>query len=104
MGRRSFKQRLKVNGEYSSVKEVVAAGERAAALGHHAPAAVVLGETGPVGEHGGAAAIAAAAGGTGAAAGAPGTALALLPAAGSTQLSMRYKTPVPVLQPEWHAP
>jgi WD40 repeat protein len=106
VGCRSFKQGLKVNGEYSSVKEVVAAGERAAALGHHAPAAVVLGETGPVCEHGGAAAIAAAAaaGDTGAAAGAPGTALSLLPAAGSTQLSMRYKTPVPVLQPEWHAP
>ena len=106
----SFRQQLKLDTEYSLVKHLPKAGERSAAPGGGEAGApgvlgttleavggmtVALGGPGP-----------AALGGAGAAAAATATssAMVLAPQRSDSQLSIRHKVPVPVLQPEWHAP
>jgi pleiotropic regulator 1 len=101
----SFRQQLKLNTEYALVKGMPKAGARTAAPGG-GEAAAQLGNTV---DAAGAAALANGAptmlggAGTAAAAAATSTALVAVPQGGS-QLAVRHKAPVPVLQPEWHAP
>ena len=98
----SFRQQLKLDTEYAGVKGLPKAGDRKAAPGG-GQASTQLGNTV---EAAGADALAApAAAQPGAAApAADSTALALRPAGSEGVLTVRHTAPVPVLQPEWHAP